>query len=178
MPHPLDPMIAEMEYAFDATRRVLEQVPADRLDWRPHPRGMSLGELALHTAGVPSSVARMAAGGDVDVTTVDFTPKAPESRQAILTAFEQSREHAADTLRSIPESRVDADWRFVAGERVLMTMPVRDVVRQVLLNHLYHHRGQLCTYLRAIGVTVPAVFGFSADENPLADAPDPSSQAL
>jgi len=168
MSHPLDSMIEELTASFPVTRRVLERVPADQLDWRPHPRGMTLGQLAVHVAAIPLNVARMGKQSVVDVQTVDFSVSQPESHGAIMTNFDESRAQAADVLRSYDQQLLDTPIRFVNGQQELMVLPRDQMVRHIVLNHLYHHRGQLCTYLRALGCQVPAVFGNSADENPFA----------
>jgi uncharacterized damage-inducible protein DinB len=160
--------IAELEQESAATRRTLERVPADQLEYRPHPKSMTLGQLALHIAGIPGSISAMAAGDGLDVATVDFTAKQPADHAQILATLDASLERARAFLSGLDETACAAPWRLSHGEREIFTLPRLGLLRTLLLNHWYHHRGQLTVYLRLLDVPVPAVYGNSADENPLA----------
>jgi len=163
-----DAFIAELTQEAAATRRVLERVPEARLAWKPHPKSMSLGQLALHVATIPGNLATLLEADGLDAATVDFTQPAAESRAQILEALDTGVEKARGFLAALDAKRAAAPWRLTRGSRELFTMPRAGVVRTILLNHWYHHRGQLAVYLRLLDVPVPAVYGRSADENPLA----------
>ena len=158
------PLIAELERESVATRKVLERIPEEMLDWRPHPTSMSLGQLALHVAAVPGAIADMV---KLDETAPpDFGERpSPESPDEVLRVFESSLANALATLEAMDDDQATARWRVVRGGEELMAMPKVGFVRFVMLNHWYHHRGQLCVYLRMLGIPVPAVYGASADEN-------------
>lgn len=165
--HPAaETLIAELEAEAPATRRVLERVPGDRLDWRPHPKSMTLGQLAQHVASMPASISRLAARDGLDASTVDFEPEPAESAEALLAAHDASIEEARSYLAGLTEETATEPWRLSAGEREVFTVPRIGLMRTLAFNHLYHHRGQLTVYLRLLGVPVPAVYGRSADENP------------
>jgi len=170
MPHPLEDMIGELERSFAATQRVLEAIPEDKLDWRPESRGFSLGELAMHTAQLPGGIPQMALAGRIDVAMLESPPTVPESKQAILDEWKRGKVAGPKALRGFTAEQCAGEFKIVSGDQVVMAMPVPLVIREILLNHTYHHRGQMTTYLRAIGASVPAVFGNSADENPFAVA--------
>lgn len=165
------PLIAELEQEGAATRRVLERVPAESLGWQPHPRSMTLGQLAIHVASIPGGLARLCAADGFDVAAVDFTPPQPQDTAGLLPALEDSLTAAKSFLGGLDETAAAAPWRLTLGERQLSSSPRMAVVRSLLLNHWYHHRGQLTVYLRLLDVPVPAVYGPSADENPFAGAP-------
>lgn len=101
---------------------------------------------------------------------LESSPKASGSKQDILDAFEQGKAQSAQLLRSFSEAEVNSQFKLISGGKTVASMPVMVVIREILLNHMDHHRGQLTTYLRAVGARVPAVFGDSADENPFAQA--------
>lgn len=164
----LAPMLQELEQESLATRRALERVPDDRLTWRPHPSSMSLGQLALHVATVPATLLTILEMDGLDVTTVDFSPAEPQKTSEILEAFERSLGDARKRLQGFDAAWVSASWTLSKGSQVLFTQPRAALVRSLLLNHLYHHRGQLTVYLRLVGAKVPAIYGNSADENPFA----------
>jgi uncharacterized damage-inducible protein DinB len=161
---------AELEKEAQATRRVLERVPGDQLGWQPHPKSMSLGQLAIHVATIPGSIARLAKMDGFDASTANFAPVAPESAEDLIPALDAALAEATTFLHELDDTAAAAPWRLSIGERELFTQPRLGVVRSLMLNHWYHHRGQLVVYLRLLDVPVPSVYGPSADENPFADA--------
>jgi uncharacterized damage-inducible protein DinB len=159
-----DPLIAELEQEAQSTRRVLERIPDSKLDWRPHPRSWSLGQLALHIAQIPGNVSELA---KQNVTTApSFDQAAPGSKAEVLQAQDDSVARGVEALRAWSDSDLLDEWSLsVNGEKV-MAMPRVGMLRAIMFNHLYHHRGQLLVYLRMLDEPVPAVYGVSADENP------------
>lgn len=161
-------MLAELEGEARGTRRVLERVPADRLTWKPHPKSLTLGQLARHVARIPGDLARIAALESFDLATSRDVHAQPESAAELMPALDASLEVAREFFRELDEARAAAPWRMMDGTREMFTVSRRDFVRSVLLNHWYHHRAQLAVYLRLLDIPVPAVYGNSADENPFA----------
>ena len=172
------PYISELEQEAKATRRVLERVPADKLDWQPHPKSMKLGQLALHVANLPAAFSRMGRLDSFDVSQAKFSPPMPESVDELVPALETGVADARAFLSELDETTAFAPWRFTHGERELMTLPRLGLVRTLMFNHMYHHRGQLVVYLRMLDVPVPSVYGPSADENPFAAQPTVSAVAV
>jgi uncharacterized damage-inducible protein DinB len=159
-------MIAELTREAETTRRVLERVPDDRLSWKPHPKSMSLGQLALHVAQLPLGIAMLVERLTVELPTVPLVE--PASRGEILDALERSVAHATERLAAWGDEGLDAPWTLTRDGAALVTMPRGEVLRALMLNHSYHHRGQLTVYLRLLDVPLPPVYGPTADENPLA----------
>ena len=160
-----DGVLAELELEARATRRALERIPEDKLDWRPHPKSMSLGQLAFHIASTPAGVARVAARDTIEAPGFD-QPAAP-GKAEILAAHDHSIAAASEFLRGLDDARAEGMWTMVKGGRTLMSVPRIEFIRMVMLRHIYHHRGELCVYLRLLDVPVPAIYGPSADENPM-----------
>ena len=160
----IEALIQELDQEAQTTRRVLERVPGDRLGWKPHAKSMSLGQLALHVATTPGGVSDMVRQSPFPVP--EFTQASATSASELLPALEQSVTKAKDNLRAIGDAGLGSMWRVVDGEKEMMAMPVGAVLRFIMLNHWYHHRGQLSVYLRELGVPVPSIYGPSADENP------------
>lgn len=157
----VDAFIAEIDQEAPATRRLLEIVPDDKLQWRPHPKAMSLGQLAMHIAQTQGGVA---VGTDQDsVSAPDFIHNEGTSRAEILKAFEENTQKAKEILSRTSDEKALGEWQIVDGEKVLMAMPRVVFWRSVMLNHLYHHRGQLSTYLRTLDIPLPSVYGPTAD---------------
>ena len=163
----IDGLLAELEQEATTTRRVLERVPQEHLAWKPHPKSMSLGQLALHIAMVPGAVAELAAV-DTIPEPPDFVQPEAATAAELLPALSESVAKARRALGSFDDARMGAMWRLQSGGRDIIAMPRAAFVRSVMLNHWYHHRGQLLVYLRLLDQSVPSVYGPTADENPFA----------
>jgi uncharacterized damage-inducible protein DinB len=162
----VDSILMEIEQEAKTTKRVLDRIPEDKLAWRPHPKSFSLGQLALHIASVPGSVAAAAVPDSMEAP--NFSQPEPKSRQEVLDTFSKSLESAKDTLRKMDDARLTSMWSLTKNGKVLMSVPRIGFIRSILMNHNYHHRGQLSVYLRMLNVPVPSIYGPSADENPFA----------
>ena len=163
----IDGLLAELEQEAATTQRVLERIPQAHLSWKPHPKSMSLGQLALHVATVPGGVAQLAA--------MDTVPEPPSFVQPEVTnvselvpALTESVAKARSALGGFDDERMSDTWRLQSGGRDILAMPRVAFVRAIMLNHWYHHRGQLLVYLRLLNQSVPSVYGPTADENPFA----------
>jgi len=162
----LEPMMSEIREEAVITKRVLERVPADKLEWKPHPKSMSLGQLALHVATTPGNVARLAQGDGLDVAQANFDPPLPTGTKEILAAHEASIKAAEEYVGDVSEFAAMGNWRLTSKGKEVFTIPRVALLRTIMLNHWYHHRGQLSVYLRLLDVPVPVIYGRSADENP------------
>jgi uncharacterized damage-inducible protein DinB len=158
----IDTLLAELEQEAKTTARVLERVPAAQLAWKPHPKSYSLGQLALHVATVPGNVAALAAQDTP--APPGFAQRAAESVDELLPALDATVKKARESLGHFDDAKMTATWRLVADGREIMAMPRVAFVRAIMLNHWYHHRGQLQVYLRLLDVPVPSVYGPTADE--------------
>ncbi len=162
----LEPMRGEIEQEAAITKRVLERVPGDKLTWKPHPRSMTLGQLAMHVATIPGGISRLAAVDEFEFDPANFDPPNPNNAAEILAALDASVQAAQDYLRGVSEPAAMRTWRLMANGKEVMAMPRAGLLRSIMLNHWYHHRGQLSVYLRLLEVPVPVIYGRSADENP------------
>ncbi|MBI4477718.1 MAG: DinB family protein [Acidobacteria bacterium] len=160
--------VQELENEAATTRRVLERVPADKLAWRPHPKSMTLGQLALHVAGAPGVTCSWAVPDVFEFTGGGEGAPQPSSTAEILDAHEKSVASTKESLAKIGDAGLHAPWKATAGSQTLFAMPKVAFVRAVVMNHWIHHRGQLSVYLRLLDVPVPSIYGPSADENPFA----------
>jgi uncharacterized damage-inducible protein DinB len=155
-------LLAELEQEAQSTRRVLQRVPEDKLSWRPHPRSSSLGQLALHIATIPSLGMRVL-GPDV-FEAPEYAQPEPRTAAELLSTLEQSLVSARQFLSELTPERAHSVWRLVRGGREMMAAPRIAMVRTLMFNHWYHHRGSLVVYLRLLDVRLPSVYGPSADE--------------
>ena len=162
----VDSILMEIDQEAQTTKRVLDRIPGDKLAWKPHPKSFSLGQLALHIASVQGSVAAAAVPDSMEAP--NFSQPEPKNRQEVLETFAKSLESAKDTLKKMDDARLSSMWSLTKNGRVLMSVPRVGFIRSILMNHIYHHRGQLSVYLRMLDVPVPSIYGPSADENPFA----------
>jgi uncharacterized damage-inducible protein DinB len=156
--------IDELTREAATTKRVLERVPQDKLAWRPHPKSWSLGELALHIAQVPGAIADLITPSEREPS--KFTQKEAQSSAEIIQAFDASVANAKAKLGGWDDAALMSEWKLKSGSQTILAMPRIAMVRSIMLNHWYHHRGQLAVYLRLLDVSVPSIYGPSADENP------------
>jgi len=161
-------LLQEFERESATTRRVLERVPQDRLTWKPHAKSMSLGTLALHIASGPGVLSQWALQDQTEASG-DFTPPEATSTSAVLAAHDEGVITTKAALSKLGDAGLMQDWKLTTKDgTTIMGMPKVALVRSVILNHMYHHRGQLSVYLRLLDVPVPSIYGPSADENPFA----------
>ena len=159
-------ILNEFREEVPAIRRILERVPADKLTWKPHAKSRSLGELAVHVAGVTGLAEKIISADEFSPG--GGTPTNPNSIEAIHATFERNAKASEDALSKLSDDRARAQWRLVFQGKEIMSKPRTAALRTNWLNHLYHHRGQLSVYLRLLDVPVPVVYGPTADENPFA----------
>jgi uncharacterized damage-inducible protein DinB len=165
----IDGLLAELEQEAETTRRVLERIPQAHLSWKPHPKSMSLGQLALHVATVPGSVAELAAVDTIPEPPSFVQPEAATTAE-LVPSLTESVAKAKRVLGGFDDAKMGAMWRLQSGGKDIMAMPRVALVRAIMLNHWYHHRGQLLVYLRLLNQSVPSVYGPTADENPFVAA--------
>ena len=160
----IQPILNELDQESHATLRLLERVPEDKLSWKPHPKSMSLGQLALHVAQGPAQLTQMAQLDGMEVPA--FQQPEATGRQQLIDTYQDGLSKARSELSAMDDARLMAPWSVTRGNRILMSMPRIGLLRTFMLNHGYHHRGQLTVYLRLLNVPLPPVYGPSADENP------------
>lgn len=164
MPSLVEPILSEFSDEVPAIRRILERVPADKLTWRPHPKSRSLGELAMHVANLPGLAANITDADEFAPNRVPMTQ--PSSTEEIRAAFDKNAGIFEERVNQMTDEAAQGSWRLVfQGKELFRTTRIK-ALRTNVLNHLYHHRGQLSVYLRLLELSVPSVYGPTADENP------------
>jgi uncharacterized damage-inducible protein DinB len=163
----IDGMLQELDQETLTTRRLLERVPDHRLEWRPQEKARSLGQLAMHVATVPGGVAELAASPS-PAQVPQFSDPSPRSASELVPALEESIAKVKRVLGRMDDATLTATWRLMRGDQELLALPRVAFLRSIMLNHWYHHRGQLSAYLRELDVAIPSIYGPSADENPFA----------
>lgn len=161
-----DAMLPEFDLEMANTRRVLERIPDDRLDFRPHEKSLSLGELATHLANLVYWVQDTMTRPAFEMNTQDPPPSPTEVKGAddAVKTFDANVVSARASIAAASDEEMTGLWRFVKDGQTVIEMPRTAVLRSFVLNHLIHHRAQLGLYLRMTDVPVPAIYGNSADE--------------
>ena len=158
-----DAFLTEFDAEMATTRRLLERVPAERLDWKPHGKSRSLGELATHVTELPRWGLRFQAA-----TWSIGSEKAPAMSNAaeFLARFDENVAGARAGIAALSDAQMEEEFTVLrpTGDTFLR-LKRRSLVRRVLLNHLIHHRGQLTVYLRQNDVPLPSIYGPTADES-------------
>lgn len=162
-------MLPEYRHEMANTRRALERVPDAAWTWKPHAKSMSMGELASHIASIPGW-GEITMTMDVFELPAGFQPPFFATTAEVLAAFDNGVKACEACLAATTDAAMMAEWRMVMGGHEVMRMPRAAVMRSMIFNHLYHHRGQLTVYLRLKDVPVPSIYGPSADEGQMGGA--------
>ena len=159
-------MLEEFERELGTTRKFLERVPEDRLTWRPHEKSMTAGQLAQHIANVPAGVLKLALPDEATAPDFSRARQQPKTLREVLDTLDASAAFVRQTLPSLDDARMRETVKVVRAGQTLMSLPRHVFLRSLMLNHWYHHRGQLGIYLRLLGAAVPSSYGPSGDEPP------------
>jgi uncharacterized damage-inducible protein DinB len=162
----MDPILGEFQQEAATTKRVLDRVPPDKLAWKPHPKSMSLGQLAMHVATIPGQMSMMAQADEFEISPQAFNQPGPKDLAEITAALDSGVKTAQEYLGGVSDSAAVGNWKLTANGKQIVAMPRVAMIRAFMLNHWFHHRGQLSVYLRLLDVPVPTIYGPSADENP------------
>jgi uncharacterized damage-inducible protein DinB len=158
--------LAELESEAAKSRRVLEQVPTGRRDWKPHERSMEFGYLSELVATIPSWVGMAITLDELDIAPKDgskYKPASLNTGAELVAALDQAVAKAREALQKTNDSHLATPWRLLAGGHLAFEQPRHQVIRDTFL-HSAHHRGQMTVYLRLLGSKVPSVYGPTADD--------------
>jgi uncharacterized damage-inducible protein DinB len=153
--------LAELDVEMPTTRRLLERVPGDRPDWKPHPKSFSVAHLSQLVARMPGWLTGTMRETELDLA--KFAGYSNEKPAALLAEFDRNVAEARAALRTAADKDFSVPWSLKNAGRNLFTLPRVAVMRQTI-NHLVHHRGQLTVYLRLLEVPIPSIYGPTADE--------------
>lgn len=162
----IDALLPEFDREMGLTRRTLERVPDGQFEWRPHPTSVTLGRLAEHLTDMPMWASATMTGSGIEASTPrppGYHP--PSTRADVLAQFDAGYKAARGNLVNKTDAEFAAPWTLKNGGKEVFTAPKSTVLRNFVLNHMIHHRGQLVVYLRMRGVPVPSIYGPSGDES-------------
>ncbi len=156
-------LLKEMEQEAAITRKMLERVPADKFDWKPHEKSMPVKQLTVHIAELPSWVKMALTTSELDFSKMDYTPTPFGSTEELLSIFEKSFAEGKAALSEAKEEDLLPEWTLRNGEQVYNVMTKYEVIRHSFAQTI-HHRAQLGVYLRLLNIPIPGSYGPSADE--------------
>jgi uncharacterized damage-inducible protein DinB len=156
-------ILPEFDHEMANTRKSLERVPDNKLDFKPHSKSMSLGALATHLATINHWTEAIMGQDSFDVSTAPPTPQL-KSRAEILGAFDNGTAVARKAIAGANDAQFTRPWSLLSKGQTIFTLPRIAVIRSFILNHTIHHRAQLGVYLRLNDIPVPSIYGPSADE--------------
>lgn len=154
-------LIPELEHEVALTEKFLRRIPKDKLDWRPHPKSMSIKQLGSHLAELPSWVVGTMSQDEMVMD--EYKPPINDNVDEMIKTLKSAAKEAADSLK-VANSEYDRKWKMIQGGQTVMEMPKYQVLRGMVLNQFPHHRAQLGVSLRLLNESVPATYGPSADE--------------
>ncbi len=161
-------ILPEFDHEMANTRKTLERVPDDKLEWKAHPKSNTIGWVAGHLAELPGWIETTLKQTSLDINPPGgepFKPFRPTSRKQILETFDKNVAAARKAIQSTSDAEFMKPWSLLNGGATLFTMPRIAVIRGFVMNHSIHHRGHLCVYLRLNDIPVPALYGPSGDES-------------
>ena len=157
-------LLVDFDTEAISTRRVLERIPNDKGDWKPHAKSMAMGRLAMHVANLPLFGHTILSSPELDLGAAKFPPLIFTSAEDLLTHAAGSAAELRTTLASASDDDLQANWTLRWGDTLITTGSRALLYRSMFFNHLIHHRAQLTVYLRLLDVPVPGLYGPSADE--------------
>ena len=164
-----DALLPEFDQEMAGTRKTLERVPDDKLDWKPHDKSTALGGLATHLSNILTWALYTLEQDSLDLAPEGkaLPPMEPaKSRDELLKTFDENLSKARAAIAAASDETMFKPWTLLHGGKTLLTLPKIAVLRGFVMNHMIHHRAQLGVYLRLNDIPVPSIYGPSADENP------------
>jgi len=156
-------LLKEFDQEAITTRKMLERVPADKFDWKPHEKSMSLRQLSIHVAELPSWVSMALQTSELDFAASPYEPAPVKDSKDLLDLFEKSLQQGHSALSNAKEEDLHPNWTLRNGEHIYQVFTKYEVIRHALAQTI-HHRAQLGVYLRLNQIPIPGSYGPSADE--------------
>lgn len=156
-------LLKEMDKEAITTRKMLERVPNDKYDWKPHEKSMTIRRLATHIAELPSWVSMTLTTSELDFANNPYQPVPINNNEELLAYFERSYAEGRTELEKATDKDLEPDWTLRNGDQVYSVESKGDVIR-MSYNQVVHHRAQLGVFLRLLNVPIPGSYGPSADE--------------
>ena len=153
-----------MDQESKTTRKILEKIPTEQLGYKPHEKSYTLGVLGTHIGELPSWTDLIINTHELDFTNMHYNPPTINTSEDIMKVFEDTLNKAKEVLENAADEKFEGNWRLRNGEQIYFDLPKKVVLRDMVFNHIVHHRAQLGVYLRLLDIPVPSSYGPTADE--------------
>jgi uncharacterized damage-inducible protein DinB len=157
-------LLLDFDQEIAGTRRLLERIPENEPQWKPHEKSMPIGRLALHAARLPEFCTRMLTTDELNFATEKLPDLTFQSTAHLISELDRTSAEAKRAMQNASDELLNKHWRLLFGDKVIFDAPRKNLYRRLFLNHLIHHRAQLGVYLRLLNMPVPSLYGPSADE--------------
>ena len=157
-------LLPEFDQEMKVTRKLLERVPDDKFDWKPHAKSMTMGRLAGHLAELPAFAAAMIKTPGIDFDKGEYKAAKVANQAELLALFDKSAAETREAIAGATDDHLRQHWHLIYGGKKIFEAPRAAALRGMAMNHIVHHRGQLSVYLRLNDIPVPSIYGPSADE--------------
>ncbi|MDQ6756378.1 MAG: DinB family protein [Bacteroidota bacterium] len=156
--------LQEFEQESASTRKILQRVPEEHFDWKPHEKSFTLGRLATHIAELSGYISTALTTNELDFSIREYVPRQAATSSELMQIFEENFSKSKEELQKATDDVFMQKWKLRNGDHIIFDLPKSAVLRTFAINHLIHHRAQLSVYLRLLNVPVPGMYGPSADE--------------
>jgi len=160
----IDSLRMEFENETQTTRKHLERLSNDKLDWRPHEKSFTARGLASHIVSLVSLGDSVLTTDEIDIDPAAYKPYQATSVVDLLKTFDDNVANCKQALAAADDESMARPWRFKIMGRQRFEKPKAVAFRDFSLSHLIHHRGQFSVYLRLLNIPVPGSYGPTADE--------------
>lgn len=156
--------LKEMEQEAQTTRKMLQRVPTDKFQWKPHPKSMTIQQLATHIAELPTWVTMVLNTSELDFAKEEYKPAQINNTEELLNYFEKCLKEGKESLQKATEDDLLPDWTLRNGDQIYSVDKKHEVIRMTYCQ-IVHHRAQLGVFLRLLDIPIPGSYGPSADES-------------
>lgn len=154
----------ELQLEAATTTKLIERLPEDKYEWKPHEKSMTTRVLATHVVEMAGWITMICKSDSLDFAMMDYKQPVVTANAELLAMHEKNLNEAVAALGGTDDEQMMQTWTMRNGETVFMSVPRIQALRGMVMNHIYHHRGQLSVYLRLNEIPVPAMYGPSADK--------------
>lgn len=158
------PFLAELKHEAEKTRKLLGRIPVDQPSWKPHEKSMELQRLARHVAEIPNWCTVTITTNELDFAKPYEAAPPLTTAEALVAEFDKNVNGALLALEGADDDHLNNSWSMRNGDHIFFTLPRKVVLRDMVFNHLVHHRAQLGVYLRLLNIPLPPMYGPTADE--------------
>jgi uncharacterized damage-inducible protein DinB len=165
-PHssPASLLFGDLEHELERTRRTLERYPEGRDAWRPHEKSTPLGRIAVHVATLPTFAKTVLESEELDFAQQPWVPRSFRTASDLVAIFDESVREMWPAVNAADFDVLNGSWTMRIGPQVIATGRRAALIRELMINHIVHHRAQMGVYYRLLGVPVPSIYGPTADE--------------